>query len=721
MSSPTAGQSGRRESTGSQASSPRSTSEADLVDLHQAEQDRHLLTTLANTGRTRSNTVRDRRGSVSSPGVAGGPQGPAQDLVTPQRATSSGGGSSHVHAHGESSRRRPSVSVGLGSGDATDAMGHLADDLAREDREEEEREEQEAFYEREAKSSRGQDDMSRMHNTPASAPVTSTVRPRLSDESTQTVIAVRRTPAAVPPRPSPSHTPSKQADIVRPPPSSPGEEEQEYFLPKGKVGRLEERMWMDCLADTWDLWHGRAGVVDGPEEYEEFQPAVDKFIEKAESSYENRCLPPTPRFVAQGLMPAWRRLVDMDCPPFDLLVKRPVKESDSKIIRCMFARSWFGTDEGAGGVASPIAEDLRPLQGRILDEATLRQHTAKLEPIARLLDGRGRAESIALSSTSGSSSSSAAAEAKPEDDPFHSTHPRIKVFLQRDKIPPEDARIAKSITSLFVTGHGALHAEAAQLAHIIPNRPHGQPLFYAVRHELLLSAQVTAPYWYINHYSNIFYVESVFHTEYDKDSLAALQHSPYLDALLALVKEENKKRAEARSNGIDLPQRDILDLHLSDKLPQPLLYNLIILDPTHAQSHDWTITVIKKRRADSNARTSKTYTAGDDGRWWTEDDDGTISHLAPTPSTREDPKQDMNPLLQLINCVVKVVIHLLANDKPLPSFYRDDLLKAIDIFVHLFAEPLEMDFRRKNSSQWADTFVAAAKAAASPRKKQRLQ
>ncbi|BGO97788.1 CorA metal ion transporter [Rhodotorula toruloides] len=172
MSSPTTGQSGRRESTGSQASSPRPTSEADLVDLHQAEQDRHLVEsmTTSNTGRTRSNTVRDRRGSVSSPGVAGGPQGLAQDLVTPQRATSSGRGSSHVHAHGESSRRRPSVSVGLGSGDATDAMGHLADDLAREDREEEEREEQEAFYEREAKSSRGQDDMSRMHNTPTSAP-----------------------------------------------------------------------------------------------------------------------------------------------------------------------------------------------------------------------------------------------------------------------------------------------------------------------------------------------------------------------------------------------------------------------------------------------------------------------------------------------------------------------------------------------------------------------
>ncbi|GAA5888195.1 hypothetical protein JCM6882_000316 [Rhodosporidiobolus microsporus] len=160
MSSPVAGPSGRRESAdqhSSSHSSPRPASEMGLpVDPRQAEQDAHLAHSMSVNvpTRPRSNTV--RRGSSG-----------AADAVTPQRTTSG----NNAHAHSES-RRRPSVSVhGLGSGDATDAMGHLADDLAREDREEEVQREQEeqAFYEREGGGPSRRDDFSRAHHTPASA------------------------------------------------------------------------------------------------------------------------------------------------------------------------------------------------------------------------------------------------------------------------------------------------------------------------------------------------------------------------------------------------------------------------------------------------------------------------------------------------------------------------------------------------------------------------
>ncbi|GAA6000979.1 hypothetical protein JCM10207_007354 [Rhodosporidiobolus poonsookiae] len=84
-------------------------------------------------------------------------------MLTPQRGNSG----TSVHPHQES-RRRPSVSV-VGPGDATDAMGHLADDLAREDREEEAQREQEeqAMYERDG-GGRREDSYPRPHRTPVS-------------------------------------------------------------------------------------------------------------------------------------------------------------------------------------------------------------------------------------------------------------------------------------------------------------------------------------------------------------------------------------------------------------------------------------------------------------------------------------------------------------------------------------------------------------------------
>ncbi|GAA5833270.1 hypothetical protein JCM11251_005190 [Rhodosporidiobolus azoricus] len=164
MSSPVAGPSGlsgRRPSDqdSSSHSSPRPASEMGLpVDPRQAEQDAHLAHSMSVNVPTRPRSGTVGRGS-----------GGAADAITPQRTTSAG--NVHTHAHSES-RRRPSVSLhGLGSGDATDAMGHLADDLAREDREEEAQREQEeqALYEREGggPSSR-RDDFSRSHHTPAS-------------------------------------------------------------------------------------------------------------------------------------------------------------------------------------------------------------------------------------------------------------------------------------------------------------------------------------------------------------------------------------------------------------------------------------------------------------------------------------------------------------------------------------------------------------------------
>ncbi|GAA5835420.1 hypothetical protein JCM9279_004536 [Rhodotorula babjevae] len=147
MSSPPAAPPGtaRRGSAASTHSSPRAESEIGLEDSRQAEQDRHLAHSMATStnhaGRARSNTTRDRPTLQALSSAGGG-----SDLATPQRGSSSGQG--HVHqqdavAAPQSSRRRPSVSLHLGSGDAHDAMGHLADDLAREDHEEEQRAEQE--------------------------------------------------------------------------------------------------------------------------------------------------------------------------------------------------------------------------------------------------------------------------------------------------------------------------------------------------------------------------------------------------------------------------------------------------------------------------------------------------------------------------------------------------------------------------------------------------
>jgi magnesium transporter len=136
-------------------SSPRPESELNLPDSRQIEQDRHLAHSMAATAvklgpRARSNTIRER-----DRGGSGGPE-----VVTPQRATSSG----TVPTHHES-RRRPSVSI---QDNPTDAMGHLADDLAREDREEEAQREQEeqAYFDREGR----RDEYPRpQHHTPVNS------------------------------------------------------------------------------------------------------------------------------------------------------------------------------------------------------------------------------------------------------------------------------------------------------------------------------------------------------------------------------------------------------------------------------------------------------------------------------------------------------------------------------------------------------------------------
>ncbi|GAA6064685.1 hypothetical protein JCM10212_001604 [Sporobolomyces blumeae] len=132
-------------------SPPRPQSELgadDDIDSHQRAQDVHLAQSMTFSAqpptRNRSNTLldRDQRASTS-PGQAGGPihpqpdsngkAAPRESMLTPQRGASSQ--TVHtVQAHASESRRRPSVSV---AADATDAMGHLADDLEREDREEE--------------------------------------------------------------------------------------------------------------------------------------------------------------------------------------------------------------------------------------------------------------------------------------------------------------------------------------------------------------------------------------------------------------------------------------------------------------------------------------------------------------------------------------------------------------------------------------------------------
>ncbi|TNY22478.1 hypothetical protein DMC30DRAFT_415023 [Rhodotorula diobovata] len=170
MSSPPAPSPGlarRRSSAGSAHSSPRPQSDIGLEDSRQAEQDRQLAHSMATStnqgGRQRSNTTRDRPTLQALSSAGGG-----SDLATPQRGTSSSQG--HAHPQDTSvapSRRRPSVSLHLGSGDAHDAMGHLADDLAREDHEEEQRaheeQQQAGVYNR-------RDDLAQrmVHHTPSS-------------------------------------------------------------------------------------------------------------------------------------------------------------------------------------------------------------------------------------------------------------------------------------------------------------------------------------------------------------------------------------------------------------------------------------------------------------------------------------------------------------------------------------------------------------------------
>lgn len=122
-----------------------------------------MATSTNQGGRQRSNTTRDRPTLQALSSAGGG-----SDLATPQRGTSSSQG--HAHPQDTSvapSRRRPSVSLHLGSGDAHDAMGHLADDLAREDHEEEQRaheeQQQAGVYNR-------RDDLAQrmVHHTPSS-------------------------------------------------------------------------------------------------------------------------------------------------------------------------------------------------------------------------------------------------------------------------------------------------------------------------------------------------------------------------------------------------------------------------------------------------------------------------------------------------------------------------------------------------------------------------
>lgn len=105
----------------------------------QAEQDAHLAASLTNAGRTRSGTLirhatDEQLNGVGSPGAAGGSGGAAAASSTPQRSTTA-----VTTFQPPDSRRRPSFSQTRSGDSAIDAMGHLADDLAREDREEEAR------------------------------------------------------------------------------------------------------------------------------------------------------------------------------------------------------------------------------------------------------------------------------------------------------------------------------------------------------------------------------------------------------------------------------------------------------------------------------------------------------------------------------------------------------------------------------------------------------
>lgn len=151
----------------SPADSPRALDDrsSDVGDAHhephQAEQDAHLAASLSQAPRLRSgtvsrNTTEDLPGSTEA-GGAGGQQQPSQAAAGPstqtpvaQRTSSNNVTFGASAGTGSESRRRPSLGHTRSGESASDAMGHLADDLAREDREEEARIAQERQYDREA-------------------------------------------------------------------------------------------------------------------------------------------------------------------------------------------------------------------------------------------------------------------------------------------------------------------------------------------------------------------------------------------------------------------------------------------------------------------------------------------------------------------------------------------------------------------------------------------
>ncbi|GAA5900346.1 magnesium transporter CorA family protein [Sporobolomyces salmoneus] len=156
----------------SEHSSPRPQSEIGLPDEHsqrQRDQDAHLAQSMTfaaqQPNRARSATLlnSDQRATSSSTGITLQQQDAQREQFN--RGTSSG--TVQTISPGEqqsssNSRRRPSISV-LPQSDATDAMGHLADDLEREDREEAEEEEghddheaEHSYYGRESGGGRGQ-------------------------------------------------------------------------------------------------------------------------------------------------------------------------------------------------------------------------------------------------------------------------------------------------------------------------------------------------------------------------------------------------------------------------------------------------------------------------------------------------------------------------------------------------------------------------------------
>ncbi|GAA5875407.1 hypothetical protein JCM16303_000614 [Sporobolomyces ruberrimus] len=142
----------------SEHSSPRPQSELGLPDEHsqrQRDQDAHLaqsMTFAAQPTRNRSSTLLNSDQRTSSTGNAVSFSQQKQQQDTQREAFSRGPSSGTVQTVGPGeSRRRPSISVA--GPDATDAMGHLADDLEREDREEDDghdEHEEHSYYGREA-------------------------------------------------------------------------------------------------------------------------------------------------------------------------------------------------------------------------------------------------------------------------------------------------------------------------------------------------------------------------------------------------------------------------------------------------------------------------------------------------------------------------------------------------------------------------------------------